>query len=541
MTSAPSIIDPDAFAREFVRLEDGRPLILEPWQTSRIVRPLFYTLDPITRLRRFNLALIGMAKKNGKSTLAALVALYMLLADGEPEPEVYGAAGDKEQARLVFRQVARFVQRSRTLERELKVYKDVIERRDGQGFYRVLSADAPSAHGLNPHAVIFDEYWNQRTYDLTEALTHSPARKQPLHFIITYAGYDQRKGSPLWDLYQAGLKGEDPAMFFVWFDGDQANPASWVKPEYISQQRRRMPEDRFKRLHRNEWTSGTGTFLTRDDIEAALALDPELGNTYSGQGQLYFVGVDLGLVNDATAIVVVHRDPISDKVLLDHVKTFQGSHASPVVVSQVEEHLCALHQNFHRLGHLAVDPYQAVAMMQRLRERGLPVEQFTFSGANWTKLTQNLFALFKDRRIALFEHDALINELLSVKVVEKSNVLRIDHEGGDHDDHAVALGMAALAAIEAPTSATLTRVAWITPGPVEGVSLLQVPDPELGGSRYRFTVVGRGKDEQVTAWCPVPRENGAGCQFNKKQFAGREAFAAYLRQRHGALKFRRAA
>ncbi|MCF8032862.1 MAG: hypothetical protein K9K66_07610 [Desulfarculaceae bacterium] len=539
MSSAPTIVGPDAFAQEFVRLEDGRPLILEPWQTRRVVRPLFYTLDPATGLRRFNLALIGVGKKNGKSTLAALIALYLLLADGEPEPEVYGAAADRDQARVVMGQVKRFVERSPELSRELTIYRDAIERKDGAGVYRVLSADAPSAHGLNPHGVIFDELWNQRTYDLWEALTHSPARKQPLHFCITYAGYDQRKGSLLWDLYQRGLKGEDPGMLFVWFDGDQANPASWITPAYLEQQRRRLPEHVFKRLHRNEWTSGTGSFLTREDVTASL--DLELGNTFSGQGQLYFAAVDLGLVNDATAVVVVHRDPVSQKVILDHVQTFKGSPTSPVVIGQVEEHLYALHQHFDRLGMLRLDPYQAVSMMQRLEERGLPVDQFNFSAGNITRLTQNLFQLFKDRRIALFEHDELINELLTVKVVEKSYGIRIDHEHGRHDDHVIALGMAALAAMETPTAKTMISTAWIEPGPAPGVAYIVVPDPALCGARYRFALEAVGTAERVRAFCPEPRADGSGCDFTQREFPSREAFAAYLRHKHGALRFRRAA
>ncbi|MCF8042053.1 MAG: hypothetical protein K9L19_00090 [Desulfarculaceae bacterium] len=535
MPSPRAIVDPAAFAREFVKLEDGRPLELEPWQVSRIIRPLFYTTDPATGLRQFNLALVGMAKKNGKSTLAALLALYLLLADGEPEPEVYGAAADKDQARLVFNQVAKFVRRSPALSRELRVYRDAIERLDGLGVYRVLSADAPSAHGLNAHAVIFDELWNQRTYDLWEALTHSPARRQPLHFAITYAGYDQRKGTLLWDLYQAGLKGTDPGMLFVWLDGAEANPASWITPAYLAQQERRLPDHVFKRLHRNEWTSGVGTFLTRSDVD--LALDPELGNTHGGQGQLYFAAVDLGLVHDSTAVVVVHRDPITDKVALDHVQTFKGSPASPVVLSQVENHLLALYQGFDRLGRLSLDPYQAVSMIQRLREKGLPVEPFNFTPANITRLTQNLFQLFKDRRISLFEYDQLVNELLTVKVVEKSYGLRIDHEHGKHDDHVIALGMAALAAVEAPTTQTLVKVAWVTPGPVAGVSCVEVADPALCGHRYRYTMEG----EKVIAFCPTPRADGSGIDQRRTEFVSREAFTSHLRQKHGALRFRRAA
>jgi hypothetical protein len=75
------------------------------------------------------------------------------------------------------------------------------------------------------------------------------------------------------------------------------------------------------------------------------------------------------------------------------------------------------------------------------------VEEFVFSGTNWTRLTQNLLGLFRDRRIKMFSHTQLIKELLSVKVVEKSYGYRLDHDSGHFDDCVVALGMAALAAM----------------------------------------------------------------------------------------------
>jgi phage terminase large subunit-like protein len=221
------------------------------------------------------------------------------VGDGEPEPEIYSVAGDKDQAKIIFNNTSKAFKRSPVLRREVNIYKDVIERKDGRGIYKVLSADAPTAHGLNGHFVIWDELWNQRTYDLWEALTHSPARRQPLHFIVTYAGYDQYKGNLLWDLYQTGLRGDDPGMYMFW---SHDNQASWVTQEYLKQQQRRLLTHVYMRLHENRWTSGVNNFLTRADVDGCI--DPELGQRLKGDGYNYWVGVDLGLkLNNRSYII----------------------------------------------------------------------------------------------------------------------------------------------------------------------------------------------------------------------------------------------
>src|SRR5262249_15997025 len=143
--------------------------------------------------------------------------------------------------------------RSPRLRPLVKIYKDVIERIDGNGFYKVLSADAPGSHGLNASCVIWDELWNQPSYDLWEALVHSPARKNPFHFVVTYAGYQARSGNLLWDLYSRGASNGDPRQYTFWRSGPDANLASWITAEYLESQRRRLPDHIFRRLHQNEW------------------------------------------------------------------------------------------------------------------------------------------------------------------------------------------------------------------------------------------------------------------------------------------------
>lgn len=440
-------IDFIKFIEDLYRIESGEPVKLEEWQKNRIFFPIFSDLND-NGLRKYNLALIGLGKKNGKSEMAGMVASYMLLGDGEVDPEVISVANDKDQAKIVFERTKRAFERSPVLKSEVTIRRDSIEVKKGYGVYRVISADSTTAHGLNASCTIFDELWGFRNYDLWEALTHSPARKQALHFIITYSSYEPWDGALLWDLYQRGIKGEDPRQYTCWLSGDDANPASWVTPEYLEQQQRRLPEHIFKRLHRNEFTSGAGVFISRDDID--IALNPALDYRSQGKGNVYYMSVDLGLVKDKTVVTVVHKDRESKKIILDSMKTFEGIRGDKLKIDSVESYIINQYHAFRNVKSVVCDPWQMVSTVQRLKGKGIPIEEFIFTASNITKLTENLFSLFKDRRIEIYDHPELIKELLSVVVVEKSYGFRIDHESGAHDDHVISLGMASLMANSEP-------------------------------------------------------------------------------------------
>ena len=427
-------VDIVTFLQELFILEDGKPIRLEDWQRERIFEPVFYDLDG-EGLRRINTALISVPKKNGKSTIAAAVAVYMLLADGETEPEVYGTAGDKDQARIVFRNMKKAIQRSPILRGSVNIYKNVIERRDGTGFYEVLSADAPTAHGLNAHCVIWDECHVHRNYDLWEALTHSPARKQPLHYVTSYAGYRPFKGDLLYDLYTAGLEGSDEAMYMFW---SHENLASWVTDKYLGQQRKRLPLHIFQRLHENRWTTGSGTFLDQEDVD--FAVDPSLANTTGQRGIRYYAGCDIGLSHDRTAVVVVHRE--GEKVIVDHLRLWQGTKKHRVQLSAVEEHLMWLAGAYPGI-RISADPYQFIGSEQRLHSKGVHIREYQFTPKNVQHLTDTLLHVFKDRLITIPEHDELIKELLTLVVKDTSYGFRLDKAGSGHSDLAVSLGMAA--------------------------------------------------------------------------------------------------
>jgi phage terminase large subunit-like protein len=126
----------------------GQPFLLLPWQRY-VLGEIFGRLKP-DGTRQHRQAYIEIPKKNGKSTLLAGIALYMLVADGEAGAEVYGAASDREQAGIIYREAASMVRSSPALSKVLEVLdsRKTIVHRGSNSFYRVLSADAFRAEGL---------------------------------------------------------------------------------------------------------------------------------------------------------------------------------------------------------------------------------------------------------------------------------------------------------------------------------------------------------------------------------------------------------
>ena len=215
----------------------GQPFELLPWQRT-CLSELFGRLKPDgSRLRR--VGYIEVAKKQGKSTLLAGVALYMLIADGEKGAEIYGAASDREQASIIYRECAAMVRASPWLSKYCEVVdsRKTIYVRATNSFYRVLSADAFRAEGLNIHALLFDELHAQRDRRLWDALRYGgAARKQPLVLSITTAGADRK--SICWEQHRYAERviadpTLDPSFYGCIYsandEDDITKPSTWKK------------------------------------------------------------------------------------------------------------------------------------------------------------------------------------------------------------------------------------------------------------------------------------------------------------------------
>jgi phage terminase large subunit-like protein len=168
------------FARMLVHIKGKlarRPFILEDWQEWEIIRPLFGEViwddENEAYARRYRIAWIVVARKNGKSELAAGIMLYMLVGDDEDSAEVYCAAKDKDQAKKVFDPAKRMVQLSPKLSQRLGYNKNenlLYDELSGSQ-YKVLTSDAEGELGHNPHAFNLDEVLSQPDGSMWTAMT----------------------------------------------------------------------------------------------------------------------------------------------------------------------------------------------------------------------------------------------------------------------------------------------------------------------------------------------------------------------------------
>ena len=303
----------------------GKRFWLLPWQ-EQIIRDVFGVVKEDGN-RQFLTAFVEIGKKNGKSELAAAVALYLLYADNEPSAEVYGAAADRQQAAIVYSVAEEMVRQSPALMRRSKIMTAVkrIVNYSNAGFYQVLSAEVGTKHGLNVSGLVLDEVHAQPNRKLYDVLTKGSgdAREQPLFFLITTAGTE--KESICYELHTkavdilAGRK-VDPTFYPVvfgltdeddWHDEKnwyKANPSlgqtiqiDRVRDAYREALQNPAEENVFKQLRLNMWVSSLTRFIPEQIFDLGnIPIDMEALKDRDCYG-----GLDLSSTGDITAFVLM--------------------------------------------------------------------------------------------------------------------------------------------------------------------------------------------------------------------------------------------
>lgn len=183
---------PIAFIERFCRHSKGewagKPVALELFQKA-FIQALFGFVDVQTGLRRYREAFFLVGRKNGKSTLLAGLALYMLIADGEGGAEVYSTATKYAQARLLFDECHNMIKQSPALSKHIRKRKSDLYYLPTMSKLQPLSRNSDSLDGLNASFVIMDELHGVKDRNLYEVMRQSQsARREPLLVMITTAG-----------------------------------------------------------------------------------------------------------------------------------------------------------------------------------------------------------------------------------------------------------------------------------------------------------------------------------------------------------------
>ncbi len=169
----------------------GQQIELELWQQF-INSNIFGWKYQETGYRRFKVAYITVARKNGKTTALAPVGLYLLCADGEPGSEVYSAAVDRDQAREIFDAAKTMVETDEHLSSAIRTLTRNMYVEKTRSKFEPLSADEKKQHGKNIHAALCDELHVWPKHTLWAVLrTGMGSRRQPIQIAITTAGTDQ--------------------------------------------------------------------------------------------------------------------------------------------------------------------------------------------------------------------------------------------------------------------------------------------------------------------------------------------------------------
>ncbi|SJO77993.1 terminase large subunit [Clostridioides difficile] len=166
----------------------GKPFILELWQKS-LVATTFGIVHKIDGTRKYQEVMLIVARKNGKSTLASSIGLYMMIADGEPGAEIFAVATKKDQAKIIWSEAKRMVKKSPSLLRRIKpLVADMVSSFNDSSF-RPLGSDSNTQDGLNVHCALLDEIHAWKSKDLYDVIVDgTSSRDEPLIFITSTAG-----------------------------------------------------------------------------------------------------------------------------------------------------------------------------------------------------------------------------------------------------------------------------------------------------------------------------------------------------------------
>ena len=412
--------------------EQGKMLTWEQWQKD-IWNDLFLTKDA-EGLRRYNTGLVIVGKKNGKSFMTSVLAAHQLLfCDDDAPPEIYSVAGDRDQARIIFAKAELLLKANPELASACRFYRDAIETHSG-GVYRVLAADAGfrTAHGLNPSLVIYDEGWVFIDDSAWSALTFSPVRKQPLSFLISYGGFEDNEEALLQKLMKQAP--ENPKMYFKHFEGvdggyegwKEANPSSWVDAKYLENQKSILSPSAFRRLHLCQFTSSEQSFVSAAEWDACVI---ESLTPMDSQNSLRVVaGVDVGIKNDLSAVVVSTKLPKNKFRIVDH-RIWKPEPGKPVNLSDVEHYILDLAQRFH-LSETISDPWNFARSAERLRRAGIKVTEYAQSSGNLTCAGTSLFSSIRERKLETYPSPDLRAAALNAVVVETERGMRLKKASG---------------------------------------------------------------------------------------------------------------
>lgn len=411
----------------------GKPFILEPWEDF-IICNIFCLYRVDTRRRKYKTAHISVSRKNGKTTLAAALGLFSLIADGEPASSVIMAANSREQAHIDFDAASAFARQLDPRKKSLKVLRNEIVFQKNNASLKVISADASTGDGLNPSMVILDELHEAVDSKLFDVLRSGQGfREQPLMLSITTAGF--RIGgfcNQYEDYCKEILMGQkvDETLFALLYtldDGDdwtdesnfiKSNPnlGVTVKRDWLSEQvnqAKNSPtlEVGVKTKNLNVWCSSSTTWIPEQYIRKSL-IDVDLTEFKNKNNYLVYLGFDLAAISDLTAVSIMFVDPETEEYFFKTwyylpKSALDGKYNSELYkmwsskgfltltdsettdYNYIQNQIVYLYETFDVQG-VFFDSWNAQMLVNNLTNLGLPMTAYSQSIGNFNKPTKEM-------------------------------------------------------------------------------------------------------------------------------------------------------
>lgn len=278
--------------------------------------------------RRYTTAMLMLPRKNGKTELIGACLNYFLFADSEKGKEIYCAANETDQAKILYMATETMIRQNNTLEKKCVRYKSTrtIEKAgEFEDFVKVLTSNADTKDGLKPYVVVYDELHAAKNAELYTVLEEGMAhRTEPLFIIISTAGYNQQGiMKSKYDYAKKVQKGiiEDDSFYSMIFEPDEndnwedektwikCNPAlgygvklDYLRNKFIKAQHSGEDETAFKTKHLNMWTNSAVTWIKQETWQSSFKYEIKENELL---GRECYAGLDLASTTDIAAFVLL--------------------------------------------------------------------------------------------------------------------------------------------------------------------------------------------------------------------------------------------
>ena len=422
----------------------GEQFILKPWQKF-LVTNIFCLYRSDTKKRKYTQAHISVSRKNGKTSLAAVLGLFALIADGEPAASVIMAANSREQARIDFDAASAWARQLDPRRKSLKVLRNEIVFEKNNAKLKVISADATKLDGSNDSFIVVDELHEAPDSKLYDVLRSGQGfRQQPMIMSITTAGFRIGGFCNLFEDYckevLQGVKQDDSlfALLYTLDEGDdwtdpsvypKSNPnlgitvnRDWLMAQVNQAKNSPSSEVGVRTKNLNQWVSSSNVWIPEHIIKNSMK-KLDMSEFRNDNRYIVYMGFDLAAVSDLTAFTIMFVDPDEEKYYFKTwyylpKRALDGKYNSELYKmwaskgfltltdSETTDYAYIKNDILYWYNNLEVqlvsyDSWNATSLVNDLIKEGLPMQSYSQSIGNFNRPTKELERLILSDKVVI--------------------------------------------------------------------------------------------------------------------------------------------